>query len=147
MFGPVQTSGCAFTMARYSSSTSLSRTVCTKPSMPARNRSLASSSADVRPRWASTCWPLAWASSMIARYTFGCELRHGAVAIVDPDLHELHASRVQLSNVVAGPRLRSPRRTESPERASLGGPAIGVAAIPFPTVRKRAAFGITSSRS
>ena len=37
MFGPVQTSGCARTSARYSSSTSRSRTVWTNPSIPARN--------------------------------------------------------------------------------------------------------------
>ena len=67
IFGPVHTFGCAFTSARYSASTSTSRTVWTKPSTPALKRSFASASAEVRLRCASTCMPLACASLMIAR--------------------------------------------------------------------------------
>ena len=65
--GTVQTSGCARTSSMYSASMSRSRTVCAKPSTPARSRSLASASPLVEPRCDVTRMPRAWASSMIAR--------------------------------------------------------------------------------
>ena len=100
MFGPVHTFGCALTSAMYSSSTSRSRTVCTKPSMPARSRSLASASADVRLRCASVSMPCLCASSMMRAVDLGLELRHGAIAVVHPDLHEVDLAREELAHVL-----------------------------------------------
>ena len=93
MLGPVQTSG-ALSPTRGSPRPRLDREPCGRiRRYPPGSRSLASSrpwsGSDARvPPCRSAC-----ASSMIARYTSGWSFGHGAFAIVDPDLHELHAPR------------------------------------------------------
>ena len=89
--------GRSLNSATSSSSTSL--IMCANTSMPALNRSLASSRTVA---CAATRISFLCASSMIAWYQVRCQLLDVAAAAVNPRLEECHPPRGQLTNVCAG---------------------------------------------
>ena len=138
-----KTSGLAVMSAMNSSSTSTSRTPWAKPSMPARSSSLASARSKM---WATTRSPCRVRLVDDRPIHRRRQLLHGAVAIVHPDLDDVHLLGRQLPN--GGPRLRFGRHSvgAASRRYSAPGPALG-SAIPRPAVRKSAAPGAGAARS
>jgi len=102
-------------------------------------RSFASSSADVRS--GARGFPSRFVCLVDDRAIhLGLELRHSAFTIVNPELDEMDAPRVQTPEHAGGP-LRGRRAVGNAQARFAGGPAIEVAAMPFPTVRNFAASG------